>query len=67
MKIALASPPFPRGLDEGLTILEKLVIEAAEQHAEIICFIHHFTLVQPVLLLIQQAIALCMKYMKDPA
>jgi len=38
MKIALASPPFPESLHEGLTMLEKLVIEAAEQHAEIICF-----------------------------
>jgi predicted amidohydrolase len=38
MKIALASPPFPKNINEGLTTLENLVIEAADQHAEIICF-----------------------------
>jgi predicted amidohydrolase len=38
MKIALASPPFPKGINEGLTMLEKMVKEAAEKHAEIICF-----------------------------
>lgn len=34
----MASPPFPTSLNEGLAMLEKMVIEAAEQHAEIICF-----------------------------
>jgi predicted amidohydrolase len=38
MKIALASAPFPTSLSNGLFWLEKLVQEAAEQHAEIICF-----------------------------
>lgn len=38
MKIALASPPFPKDINEGLTTLEKMVKEAAEKHAEIICF-----------------------------
>jgi predicted amidohydrolase len=38
MKIALASPPFPKSIDEGLIVLERMVIEAAEMHAEIICF-----------------------------
>jgi predicted amidohydrolase len=38
MKIALASPPFPNDLNDGLTWLEKLVIDAAGQQAEIICF-----------------------------
>lgn len=38
MKIALASPPFPKNLNEGLLILEKMVKEAADSHAEIICF-----------------------------
>jgi predicted amidohydrolase len=38
MKIALASPPFPKSIDEGLIVLERMVIEAAEKHADIICF-----------------------------
>ena len=38
MKIALASPPFPKNINEGLTVLEKMVREAVEKHAEIICF-----------------------------
>lgn len=38
MKIALASPSFPKGIDDGLTTLEKMVKEAAQGHAEIICF-----------------------------
>lgn len=38
MKIALASPPIPKSIDEGLSVLERMVIEAAEKHAEIICF-----------------------------
>ncbi|MDF2432810.1 MAG: 5-aminopentanamidase, partial [Mucilaginibacter sp.] len=38
MKIALASPPFPKSVTEGLYWLEKLVKEAARQQAVIICF-----------------------------
>jgi len=38
MKIALASPPFPKSLADGLYWLEKLVQEAADKQAEIICF-----------------------------
>lgn len=38
MKIALASPPFPGSIQEGMYWLEKLLKAAAEQKAEIICF-----------------------------
>jgi predicted amidohydrolase len=38
MKIAIASPPFPKSIDDGLFQVEKLVKDAAEQQAEIICF-----------------------------
>lgn len=38
MKIALASPPFPKSLEDGLYWLEKLAEDAASQQAEIICF-----------------------------
>jgi len=38
MKIALASPPFPKSLADGLYWLEKLVQDAAGEQAEIICF-----------------------------
>jgi len=38
MKIALASPPFPQNINDGLQILESMVREAADKHAEIICF-----------------------------
>ena len=38
MKIALASPPIPKNLAEGLIGLETLVKEAAAKSAEIICF-----------------------------
>ena len=38
MKIALASPPFPKSLDDGLLWVEKLANEAASRQAEIICF-----------------------------
>jgi len=38
MKIAIASPPIPASISEGLFWLEKLVKDAAAQHAEIICF-----------------------------
>lgn len=42
MKIALASPPFPKSLNDGLYWLEKLVKEAAIEKAEIICFPESF-------------------------
>lgn len=38
MKIAIASPPFPRSIPDGLYWLEKLVKDAAKEEAEIICF-----------------------------
>ena len=38
MKIAVASPPFPKSIEDGLYQIEKLVKEAAAQHAEIIFF-----------------------------
>jgi predicted amidohydrolase len=42
MKVALASPPFPKSLNDGLYWLEKLVKEAAIEKAEIICFPESF-------------------------
>jgi 5-aminopentanamidase len=38
MKIAIASPPYPGSLKEGLVWVEKLVRDAASQGAVIICF-----------------------------
>jgi predicted amidohydrolase len=38
MKIAVASPPIPKSIDDGLYWLSKLVKEAASKNAEIICF-----------------------------
>jgi predicted amidohydrolase len=38
MKVAVASPPFPKSIEDGLTQVEKLVKEAAAQQADIICF-----------------------------
>lgn len=38
MKIALASPPFPKSINDGLYWLEKLVKDAVKEQAEIICF-----------------------------
>ena len=38
MKIALASPPFPKSIDDGLFQIEKLVKDAVKEQAEIICF-----------------------------
>lgn len=38
MKIALASPPFPKSISDGLEQIEKLVKDAAAQQAEISCF-----------------------------
>jgi predicted amidohydrolase len=42
MKIALASPTFPKSIEDGLAITERLVKDAAAQHAEIICFPESF-------------------------
>ncbi len=38
MKIALATPPFPRSISDGLLQVETLVKEAAAQKAAIVCF-----------------------------
>ena len=38
MKIALASPPLPVSITDGLSWVEKLTAEAAAQNAAIICF-----------------------------
>jgi predicted amidohydrolase len=38
MKIAIASPPFPKSISDGLYWLEKLVKDAVKEQAEIICF-----------------------------
>lgn len=38
MKIALASPSFPKSIVDGLAQIEKLIKEAVKQQAEIICF-----------------------------
>ena len=38
MKIAIASPPFPKSIDDGLFQVEKLVRDAVALQAEIICF-----------------------------
>lgn len=38
MKIALASPPYPASLADGLYWVEKLVKDAAKKKAKIICF-----------------------------
>lgn len=38
MKIALASPPFPKSIEDGLQWAGKLAVEAAAQGAKIICF-----------------------------
>ena len=38
MKIALASPPFPKSINDALSHAEKLIQDAAKEHAEIICF-----------------------------
>lgn len=38
MKIAIATPPFPKSINDGLQQAEKLIKDAAIQQAEIICF-----------------------------
>ncbi len=42
MKIALASPPFPKSLNDALLSLKELTEDAAMQEAEIICFPESF-------------------------
>ncbi|MEO8886825.1 MAG: carbon-nitrogen hydrolase family protein [Mucilaginibacter sp.] len=42
MKVAIASPPFPKSVSDGLYWLDKLVKEASAQQAEIICFPESF-------------------------
>lgn len=42
MKIALAAPPIPESINDGLYWLDKLSREAAEQGGEIICFPESF-------------------------
>ena len=42
MKIAIASPSFPKSIADGLSQLEKLVKDAAQQQAKIICFPESF-------------------------
>lgn len=38
MKIALASPPFPKSINDSLLQVEKLIKDAVKEQAEIICF-----------------------------
>ncbi|SEN74859.1 Predicted amidohydrolase [Mucilaginibacter gossypiicola] len=38
MKIAIATPSFPKSINDGLQQAEKLIKDAATQQAEIICF-----------------------------
>jgi len=38
MKVALASPSFPKSISDGLSKVEKLIKEALKNQAEIICF-----------------------------
>jgi len=42
MKIAVASPPLPKSVDDGLFWINKLVNDAAKENAEIICFPESF-------------------------
>jgi predicted amidohydrolase len=49
MKIAVASPPYPTSLSDGLDQVEKLVKDAARQNAEIICFPESYLPGYPVL------------------
>lgn len=42
MKVAVASPPFPKSIQDGLQWLEKLTKEAAAKGAVIICFPESF-------------------------
>jgi len=42
MKVAVASPPFPKSIQDGLQWLEKLAKEAAAKGAVVICFPESF-------------------------
>ena len=42
MKIALASPHFPKSISDGLFQVEELIKDAAKENAEIICFPESF-------------------------
>jgi predicted amidohydrolase len=42
MKVAVASPPFPKSINDGLYWLEKLIKEAAAKDADVICFPESF-------------------------
>ena len=42
MKVAVASPPFPKSINDGVYWLEKLTREAAGKNADIICFPESF-------------------------
>ncbi|MES2807688.1 MAG: carbon-nitrogen hydrolase family protein [Bacteroidota bacterium] len=42
MKIAVASPPFPKSIADGLYWLEKLTKAAAEKQASLVCFPESF-------------------------
>jgi len=49
MKIAVASPPYPTSLADGLHWVEKLVKDAASRQAEIVCFPESYLPGYPVL------------------
>jgi predicted amidohydrolase len=49
MIIALASPAFPKSIEDGLTQVKKLVKDAAQQRSEIICFPESYIPGYPVL------------------
>jgi predicted amidohydrolase len=38
MKIALATPPFPKSIADGLRWVKKFIKQAADEHADIVCF-----------------------------
>jgi len=38
MKVAIATPPFPKSINDGLIQAEKLIKDAAAQDAQVICF-----------------------------
>lgn len=38
MKIAVASPPYPKSIEDGLTWIAKLAKDAASQQAAVVCF-----------------------------
>ncbi len=42
MKVAVASPPFPKSINDGLYWLEKLTKEASAKGADVICFPESF-------------------------